>query len=686
LLAENKRSRRLYSLLTVAALVGLSASALATNPVPTISAPLIPASVAAGSAGFTLSVSGVGFSKFARVYWNGTKRTTTYVSSSSLQATINASDVAVPGTAAIYVQNPTPGGGISNVVYLPISFSKTSLSGNYSALTAATGPSSTAAGDLNGDGKLDLAVTNTSANTVSVFLGNGDGTFKAHVDYATGTGPIAVAIGDVNGDFKQDLVVANQTAGTVSVLLGNGDGTFQSALATSVGSSPSTVVLADFNRDGHLDLAVTNPSLNQVTVCLGNGNGTFGTGVVSSAGTYPVGLAVGDMDLDNKLDLVAADRMCSGSTCSTVGTISVMRGNGDGTFKAPLTYSSDYLTSAVAVADFNGDGLLDVAAVNSGLSASGSITIFKNLGSGNFSTPTSYTAGNNPTSVVIGDFNDDGHLDVAALNSGDATVSLGFGNGDGTFGGNGITATGFSFNGTPTGLAVADFNNDGQLDLAAAESAGSTVGIVLQAAAPAGVTLSPGTLNFGVQPVNRVSPSQTVTLTNAGGATLTITSITVSSYFKESNKCSAPLSPGANCTISVAFEPTAFQAYTGTVTVTDNAGNSPQTVSLSGTGTLVLLSTTSLNFGNVTVGGSSTLPITVTNLSTKSINVTSLFITQTGSEYSETNNCTPSIAGKASCTINVTFAPTATGTDSATLYLNTSGGPQSSVSLTGTGQ
>src|ERR1022692_3750501 len=161
---------------------------------------------------------------------------------------------------------------------------------------------SVAVGDFNGDGKLDLAVANGVG--VSVLLGNGDGAFQPAVTYAAGTYTESIAVGDFNGDGKLDLVVTNNlsSGGTVSVLLGNGDGTFQAPRTYGVGASPYGVAVGDFNGDGKLDLAVTNSgSSGSVSVLLGNGDGTFQPALNSAAGTDLLSVAVGDFSGDGIL-------------------------------------------------------------------------------------------------------------------------------------------------------------------------------------------------------------------------------------------------------------------------------------------------------------------------------------------------------------------------------------------------
>jgi hypothetical protein len=257
-------------------------AAVVPNAVPFLNQTLVPESAQTGGSAFTLTVNGTGFAPGSVVNWNGSPRTTTFVSSSQLKADIAATDIAKPETATITVSSPSPGGGISNQVFFETTLPSITVAFETTDVSAGAAPSAVAVADFNGDGKLDLAVTNFNDNTVSVLLGNGDSTFQVPKTYAAGVNPFSVAVGDFNGDAKLDLAVANVGENTVFVYLGNGDGTFQAGVKYVAGNAARTVVLGDFNADGKLDMAVANQTCGTpgcgpgvVSVLLGNGDGTF---------------------------------------------------------------------------------------------------------------------------------------------------------------------------------------------------------------------------------------------------------------------------------------------------------------------------------------------------------------------------------------------------------------------------
>jgi predicted dienelactone hydrolase len=669
-------------LITVSALTG---AANAQNPVPLINQPLVPDAIAPGGAGFTLTVNGTGFASGSVVKWNGTPRATTFVSQSRLTARILSSDIAKQSTAALTVVNPTPGGGTSNVLFFTISVPAPSFSLASSTFTSGSTPFSMITGDFNGDGKLDVAVSNCNSNDISVRLGNGDGTFQNPDAYSVGTCPFGIAVGDFNGDGNLDLAVANWKINTLSVLLGNGDGTFRLAKSYEAGNGARSVVVGDFNGDGKLDLAVANqnctdggPPCGQgtVSILLGNGDGSFQAHVDYQSADGPTWITTGDFNGDGKLDLAV-----SASNGGSETEVSVLLGDGHGVFQQATNYTVGLNPVGVATADFNKDGKLDLAVVNN----AGSISILLGKGDGTFQTHVDYTAAAYPVGIAIADFNEDGNLDLAVANAGSNTVSFFMGKGDGTFGSQVQSGTGAQ----PYGVAVGDFNQDGRLDLAATNSVDGTVSILLQNEM---ITISPQSLNFGVQVVGTASAAKNVTFTNIGTTTLTISSITVTgtnaAEFSRSHTCGSSLAPHASCTISVTFTPGQVGPQTALIAITDSAPGSPQSVALSGTGVVsgpdANLSRTSLTFGTQLVGTSSSpQSVTLTNYGTAPLMITSIVAS---GDFSQTDTCDSSVAAGASCTISVTFNPTKIGSRTGTLSItdNAPGSPQT-VSLKGTG-
>jgi hypothetical protein len=342
-------------------------------------------------------------------------------------------------------------------------------------------------GDFNGDGQQDLVVP-AGSDTVSILLGHGDGTFVRTPDFAVGGGPQCVVVGDFNGDMLPDLAVANAgVAGkgnTVSILLGNGDGTFQAARDFQTGPGPTSVVLGDFNGDKILDLAVANTGnytrLNTtVSILLGNGDGTFQRARDFRAGEGPSSIAVGDFNGDEILDLAVAN----GGNAGTGNTVSVLLGNGDGTFQVARDFRVGRPTyravgpSAIVAVDLNRDSVLDLAVVNE---YSSDASILLGNGDGTFEPALNYGVGPGPRSVAVGDFDGDGVPDLAVANKSPGTVSILLGNGDGTM----RAVRNFWVARGPSSVAVGDFNGDGLQDLAVANGGyngppGTTVSILL---------------------------------------------------------------------------------------------------------------------------------------------------------------------------------------------------------------
>lgn len=547
----------------------ISTVALAqNNPVPLINQPLVPASITPGSGGFSLTVNGTGFVSGSIVDWNGSPRVTEVISNSQLKATINAADVAKAATARVKVVNPAPGGGSSSPVYFPIRASSSTVA--FASTFNKTFPSTgvIAVRDFNNDGNLDVAVgfREKPGGSVWMYLGNGDGTFKAPIKTKTTVPVDMILAADFNDDGKVDLVVANSKSNrNVQVLLGRGDGTFAPKPAFVNHEPNNFIAAADFNGDGKLDLYIgANTGYGtDFDILLGNGDGTFASTpvFVGYDGGTP---GIGDFNGDGILDLAVPSGVA----------VDVYLGNGDGTFQSPVAYQpADGVFYAIVAADVNGDGKLD-------LITDGFAVLLGN-GDGTFTDDGGNRTMGSAYNLQVGDFNGDGKLDVAFANNQTTQIHLLLGNGDGTFQnpidfmGSG-TATFFSI------LALGDFNNDGRLDLV---DSSSVVTVFLQDQ----LVLSPNNLNFGNQQVDTTSPPQIVTLTNVGSSAVKIKGISVvgtdAGDFKQKNNCGPSVKGGGSCQISVTFTPQSEGARSASLNVSYDGPGSPQTVPLSGTGT-----------------------------------------------------------------------------------------------------
>jgi len=670
-------------------------SATCTNPVPLVNQPFVPDATPAGGSGFTLTVNGTGFVSSSVVNWNGTSLTTTFVTRNQLTATVPSSDLATASTASVTVINPAPGGGTSNVVPFTVTSPTNSISLTSSTVGVGVSPYYVAVADFNGDGKPDLAVVNNcgtdltcaSPGTVSILLGNGDGTFTTKSTPSVDLRPVSAAAGDFNGDGKLDLAVVNNCptceGGSVSILIGNGDGTFTTGTPVSTGSTPGQAIAADFNGDGKLDLAVTSHGNDTVNVFLGNGDATFTFGSALQLSAAPTSLVSGDFNGDGILDLaVALD--------APNGGVTILLGNGDGTFTLASSQPFTGLVApqSVTAGDFNGDGILDLALTDAG---SGRLLILQGNGDGTFRNEGGLVTSQYSRFASAADFNGDEKLDLAVVGFCDGltnctpVISIYLGSGNGQLQPGIDTAAG----NLPLGLGFGDFNADGRLDLVVANSQDNTVSILLQSPV---ASLSPPALAFGNQPLNTTSAPQPVTLTNTGSATLSITSISVgganSTDFAQTNNCGPQLAAGANCIIDVTFTPTATGSRSGSLAVSDNASGSPQTVSLSGVGTknnatppaiTTQPASQNINSGQtatLSVVATGTLPLSYQWYQGKSPDTSNLIVDATGSSFT-----TPALTTTTSFWVKVSNTVGSVNSNTATITVNQ--GPMCKLTVQG---
>jgi len=505
--------------------------------------------------------------------------------------------------------------------------------------------------DFNSDSKADLLalLQDESGSEFSVLLANGNGSFQPQVNvsaapsvcpgYAVSSdAACSAAAADLNEDGKPDVLLTDLStlgtslSGPVGVFLGNGDGTFKPEV--DYGGGGSSITVGDFNGDNHLDVVTSGGANNNFAIQFGNGDGTFGFPTTVPTNGPANFMISGDFNGDGKLDVAIA----------TGTDIAVLLGNGDGTFGPEADYPVLYCLWLVA-SDLNGDGKLDLATANA--APPNNVSVLLGNGDGTFQTAANYSAYSSATAIIAADFNGDGKPDLAVSTAPDVAVFLG--NGDGTFQREVLF-------GTQGGsqLISADFDGDGSADIAV-----TGVSLLFNRLGLAStVQLSPTSLTFAGQTVGTTSASQSITLTNAGNTSLSISFISVTgtnaSDFAQSNSCGASLVAGGNCKITATFTPSATGTRTASISITDNAAGSPQAVPLSGTGISSSLGLAVTGSGSATISAGGTASYT-------------LSIGGAGSSGTATLTCsgaptgsTCSFPGGTSVTLNATTASTFT--------------------------
>ncbi|CAF0997315.1 unnamed protein product [Adineta steineri] len=326
--------------------------------------------------------------------------------------------------------------------------------------------------DFNNDGQLDIVVCNSQSSTIGIFLGYGNGSFQNQVTYSTGTqaNPEWLASGDLNNDNRSDIAVANYIANTIGIFLGQGNGSFAIMIAYSSGdgSGPIYLTIIDINNDNVPDIVVANFVSNYIVVLYGLGDGTFLLGKPYSTGTLssPQSLAIVDMNKDGQLDIISANVQSN--------TISILYAFGYENFGSPTKYltGDGSQPNSVVVTDINNDGSLDILVANYGTD---NIGIFLGYNNGKFNTMIIYSleVGSKPFFINVGHFDNDNISDIVVSNSETDNIAILSHYNNGTF--TSITTYSTGTRSQPYTIAIGDLNNDNQLDLAITNSGTSNI-------------------------------------------------------------------------------------------------------------------------------------------------------------------------------------------------------------------
>ncbi len=525
-----------------------------TTPVPSITS----FSPASGPAGTSVSISGTNFSANLSdniVFFGATRATVTAATATQLNviapsgATYQPISVSV-GCPVAYSREPFlmtfAGGGVINACSFKEKMDFT-IGASAEGVTLS---------DIDGDGKSDMIVTSATANNVSVYRNTGSSgvinasSFAGAVSFTTGTGPAFVATGDLNGDGRQDLVVSDNTAGTLSVfenISATGAIAFKARVILTTGVNPYRVAIGDLDADGRPDIAVTNAGSSTVSVFKNKSTSSlsFNPKVDFSAGTNPLGIAIADMDIDGYPDLVISNVTSNNASIfrnlGTPGSITT------GTFAARVNFTTGTTPQDLAVGDLDGDGKLDFIVANQG---SDGVSVFRNISTpgsittGSFAARVDFAGGANPDGVAINDVDGDGKPDIMTVNSSDNTISL-FKN---TSTSGSITTSSFAakVDFGVTGLspnvgAIGDIDGDGKADIVIPNYSGTTVSVLRNTIfasstptisdvnpgnGPAGTSVAITGANFSGSPANNIvyfgATRSSVIDATSGGLTVTV--------------------------------------------------------------------------------------------------------------------------------------------------------------------
>jgi 6-phosphogluconolactonase (cycloisomerase 2 family) len=599
-----------------------------------------------GSQGQTITLTGTNFNTTASqniVFFGATKATVTAATTTSLSVTVPAGATFGPVTV---LNTATLLSGASTAFFTPVftpaksGFTACDLSAKVD-FTTSSYPLTTALGDLDGDGKTDIAVANTYSNTVSVFRNTStSGTinsfsFSAKVDFYSGSTPGAVAIADLNSDGKPEMVVANQSSNSVSVFQNNSSpgsistSSFSSAINISTGANPYSLAIGDLDGDGKNDLVVTNLNAASVSIIRNVSTTTslsyssFSPKVDFSVGTSPYSVDLGDLDGDGKADLVVAN--INSNTVSILRNTTTTGAFTNSSFAPKVDFATGPSPDWISIADIDGDGKADLAITN----ASGSsVSVFRNtssagsISSSSFATKVDFLTESNPYAVEFADIDGDGKTDMVVSNGQNNTLSV-FRNTaeSGSIGSSSFSGrVDFNTGSFPRSLAAGDLDGDGKPDVVVTNSNSNTISVLRNSDIPS--TPPPVVLSFS--PTSGCAYQTTLTIEGSNLSDVTgvlIGGVAVNTFTINSDNQITATAAGISGQVSVVKDcklTTGSQTFTITncspvvVGFTPASGSPGQTITISGSNFSTTPSQNIIFFGSARVFATSATSTSMT--------------------------------------------------------------------------
>lgn len=451
-------------------------------------------------------------------------------------------------------------------------------------------PQAITGGDFNGDGLWDVATVNGTSDDVSVLLGNGNGTFRSGVSFGVGKIPLALVAEDMDNDGILDLVVALSGSDQVVVLKGDGKGLFRKLSGKEAGKGTTFLAARDVNGDGWSDVVAVNsgrfgyyPPFN-IAVLLNDGQGSLQAPATYEKegrdGMFPTGVLVEDMTGDGKPDITVT--WSQPSWRSPNGLVTMLKNGGDGTFTHYKEFTPGLTLSAIQGADFNHDGLVDLAITSL---FSDTVRILLQQAEGTFIELDPIKVGFAPVGVIIRDFDGDQELDLVVVNRDSNSLSMLLGDGKGTF----ASAGHFGVGATPSSVVAEDFDQDQFPDLATANTNADGVSVLLSGGGAIPLpSMSTDLLEFEMDIGQNQPSAQMIRLSNIGLGLLKIVKVGITGKSAETfsvaeNTCAGvTLHTGESCTLHVGFAPHDQGTHHATLTIQDNASGSPRLIALKG--------------------------------------------------------------------------------------------------------